>query len=212
MRLFQTTPHLDNQRVLRHLIYLKDDLLPLQVDTNRVGVEALKENTVLLLVSDLDISHDELRILGHIYQQSKTRAEFQYEIVWLPVVDKMIQPNEEHGLKFEQLQSTMPWYTLHHPSLLERAVAKYIKEVWHFSKKPILLALDPQGQVVSPNALHMVWIWGNLAYPFSSRKELALWEHEKWRLELVVNGIDQSILTWVSILVYTISSINYPSL
>ncbi|KAL8057304.1 hypothetical protein ABFX02_04G176100 [Erythranthe guttata] len=201
VRLFETTPHFDNQRILGQLIYLKDDLQPLVIGANKnikVGVEALKGKTVLLLVSDLDISQDELRILSHIYQESKTRPDFHYEIVWVPVVEKTIKRNEEHELKFEQLQGKMPWYTLHHHSLLEPAVVRYITEFWHFTKKPILVSLDPQGKVASPNALHMVWIWGNLAYPFATRNELILWEGEKWRLKLIVDGIDKSILTWIN--------------
>ncbi|KAK6153253.1 hypothetical protein DH2020_012892 [Rehmannia glutinosa] len=202
MRLFDTTPHLDNQRILKHLIYLKDDQLPLEVGINKnikVGVEALKGKTVLLLISDLDISLDELRILGHIYQESRSRLEFQYEIVWLPIIleTKTTTWNEEHGYELEQLQSMMPWYTLNHPNMLEPAVIRYIKEVWHYAKKPIVVTLDPQGKVSSQNALHMVRIWGNLAYPFSGPKELSLWELEKWRLELLVNGIDQTIMTWI---------------
>lgn len=35
VHLFETTPHLDNQRVLKHIIYLKDDLLPLEVGNKR---------------------------------------------------------------------------------------------------------------------------------------------------------------------------------
>ncbi|GFP99046.1 hypothetical protein PHJA_002048500 [Phtheirospermum japonicum] len=219
-RLFKTTPHLDNQKILRHLIYLKDDVLPLEVGTNknikkvafdrydltgrsdfkkairqnRVGVEALKGKTVLILVSDLEIPHDELRILSHIYQQSRSSSQFQYDIVWLPIVE---WNTEEQQHKVEQLQSMMPWYTLRHPRLLERAVIRYVKEMWHYGKQPIIVTLDPQGKVTSPNAVHMVRIWGNLAYPFSGPKELALWENEKWRLELVVDGIDSSILTWI---------------
>lgn len=154
----------------------------------------------MLLISDLDISHDELLVLAKFYQDSKQRLEFQYEIVWLPVLEKTIPQNEEHENKFEQLQSTMPWYTLHHPSLLQPAVARYIKEVWHYAKKPILVALDPQGKLVSPNAIHMVWIWGNSAYPFTEKQESAKWDHENWKLQLVVNGIDKTILTWVSTL------------
>ncbi|KAL3655409.1 hypothetical protein CASFOL_001195 [Castilleja foliolosa] len=200
VHLFKTTSHLDNQKLLKHLIYLKDDLLPLQIGTNniKVGVDALKGKTTLLLISDLEIPHDELRILGHIYQQSRSNSQFQYDIVWLPIVENTITWNiEEHQHKLEQLQSMMPWYTLEHPRLLERAVIRYVKEVWHYGKQPIIVTLDPQGKVTSPNAVHMVRIWGNLAYPFSGPKELALWGNEKWRLELVVNGIDSSILTWV---------------
>lgn len=91
----------------------------------------------------------------------------------------------------------MPWYIIHHPTMLEPAVIKFIKEVWHFAKKQILVVLDPQGKVACPNALHMVWIWGNLAYPFTSIKEEALWKSETWRLELLVDGIDPDMLEWV---------------
>ncbi|PIN24130.1 hypothetical protein CDL12_03151 [Handroanthus impetiginosus] len=201
VRLFETTPHSDNYRILKHLIYLRDDQLPLEVGNNKknkVGVETLKGKTVLLLISDLEISPDELRRLGHIYQESRTRQEFQHEIVWIPILDKQATWDEEHAYKLEHLQSMMPWYTLHNPNLLERAVTRYIKEVWHYSKKPILVTLDPQGTVVNRNAVHMVWIWGNNAYPFSTSKESALWGHENWRLQLLVNGIDQSIINWIS--------------
>ncbi|KAL2515490.1 Protein SIEVE ELEMENT OCCLUSION B [Forsythia ovata] len=196
VRLFETTPHIDNQKIFTHLIYLKDDLLPFEVGTTktRVGVDALRGKTVLLLISDLDISSDELRILDHIYQQSRNKLEFQYEIVWFPIVDRPMSWNEGHELMFHELQSKMPWYTLHHPNLLQLAVARYIKEVWHYVKKPILVALDPQGRVVSKNALHTVWIWGNLAYDFTSTKEEALWREETWTLRLLVDGIDQFIL------------------
>jgi hypothetical protein len=70
--------------------------------------------------------------------------------------------------------------------------------VWHFRNKPILVVLDPQGKVVSPNALHMMWIWGSNAFPFTSLREESLWREETWRLELLVDGIDPVILNWVS--------------
>ncbi|KAK4489004.1 hypothetical protein RD792_004796 [Penstemon davidsonii] len=200
VHLFETAPHSDNQRILKHLIYLKDDILPLILGNNkttRVGVESFVGKTVLLLISDLEILHDQLLILGHIYQESRSRMEFQYEIVWLPILERLNTWNEGDEHKFMELQSMMPWYTLHHPSLLEPAAVSYIKEKWHYTKKPILVSLDPHGKIGSPNASHMVWIWGNLAYPFTSAKELTKWETEKWRLELVVDGIDRSILTWI---------------
>ncbi|KAG8388521.1 hypothetical protein BUALT_Bualt02G0134200 [Buddleja alternifolia] len=201
VRIIDTTPHLDNQRVLKHLIYLKDDLLPLEVGTNKttkVGIETLKGKTVLLLISDLDISPDELRILDRIYHESRRGAEYHYDIVWLPIVEKSITWNEGHDQRFEHLQSWMPWYTLHHPRLLESAVVRFIKEKWHYAKKPILVALDPQGYVSSTNAMHMVRIWGNSGYPFTNTKESQLWELQEWRLELVVDAIDPSILTWIN--------------
>jgi hypothetical protein len=76
-------------------------------------------------------------------------------------------------------------------------VIKYIKEVWNYTKRAILVALDPQGRLSSQNALHMIWIWGNLAFPFTSEKEESLWKQEIWSLELLVDGIDPALLDWV---------------
>ena len=92
----------------------------------------------------------------------------------------------------------MPWFSVHEPSIIERSVIRFIKEKWNFTKKTILVALDPQGKVSSTNALHMLWIWGNQAFPFTSEREEALWKTESWRLELLIDGIDLSILDWVS--------------
>ncbi|KAL3512661.1 hypothetical protein ACH5RR_025378 [Cinchona calisaya] len=197
--LFETT-HFDNLKILKALIYNKDDLQPLEIGSSktRVNVEVLRRKTVLLLISDLDLSLEELPVLTRIYQEAQSRPEFQYEIVWLPIVDRSQTLNEGHDQKFKQMQSSMPWHTLHHPSLLEPAVTKYIKEVWHFEKKMMLVVLDPQAKVVCPNALHMVWIWGNIAYPFTLFKEEQLWKEETWRLKLLVDDIDRSILEWIA--------------
>lgn len=159
---------------------------------------------MLLLISGLNISHDELSILEQIYNESRihaTRMESQYEVVWIPIVDRPVQwtSNDPVQKQFESLQSTMPWYTVHHPSLIDRVVIRYIKEVWHFRNRPILVVLDPQGRVVCPNAIHMMWIWGSTAFPFTSSREEALWSDETWRLELLVDGIDPTILNWVNL-------------
>lgn len=167
----------------------------------QVGIEALLGKTVLLLISDDEISEDELLILGHMYSDSRTKQLFQYEIVWLPMLEKNVPRDEQlHENKFEQLLLRMPWYVVHDYGLLEPAVARYIREVWRYTKKAMLVALDPHGKMVSPNAAHMVWIWGNTAYPFTQKRELDLWNHEEWRLQLVVNGIDPTVLNWVSTL------------
>ena len=100
--------------------------------------------------------------------------------------------------QFDNLQAAMPWYSVYHPSLIERPVIKFIKEVWNFTKKPILVVIDPQGRVASPNALHMMWIWGSIAFPFTSAREEALWKEETLRLELLVDSIDPLIVNWVS--------------
>ncbi|KAA8530163.1 hypothetical protein F0562_004872 [Nyssa sinensis] len=194
--------HIDNMKVLKTLIYAKDDLQPLLDggSKKRVNLEVLRRRNVLLLISDLHISNEELSILEQIYNESRihaTRLDSLYELVWIPLVDHSVQWTDPMQKQFENLQSTMPWYSVHHPSLIDRIVIRFIKEVWHFRNKPILVVLDPQGRVVSPNAIHMMWIWGSNAFPFTSLREKALWSEETWRLELLVNGIDQTILNWI---------------
>ena len=138
-------------------------------------------------------------ILAQLHQEMRGRSDLVYEIVWLPIIDRSMPWTEEIQHKFELLQGMMPWYMVHHPSLIEPAVIRYIKEVWGFNKRPILVALDPQAKVVSQNAFHMIWIWGNLACPFTRTREESLWKEETWRLGLVVDGIDAAVLDWVII-------------
>ncbi|KAL9246535.1 hypothetical protein vseg_020056 [Gypsophila vaccaria] len=199
--LFETS-HLDNMKVLRALISSKEDLLPLLEGSSkkRVGIDVLRRKNVLLLISDLDITNEEILILDQMYQESKQhpgRLESHYEIVWIPVVDRTHPWTEQSQHQFEEVQKMMLWYSLYHPSLLDPAVFKYIKEVWHFDKKPKLVVLDPQGRVVNPNALHMMWIWGSMAFPFTSAREEALWKEESWRLELLADAIEPLMFQWM---------------
>ncbi|GKV37153.1 hypothetical protein SLEP1_g45214 [Rubroshorea leprosula] len=198
--LFETI-QIDNMKVLRALIYARDDLLPL-VDGStkkRVSLDVLRRRNVLLLISGLNMATDELSILEQIYNDSRlhpTRQESQYEVVWIPVVDRSIQWTDAMQNQFETLKLSMPWYTVHHPTLIERHVIKFIREDWHFKNKPILVVLDPQGKVACPNAIHMMWIWGSNAFPFTTLREELLWREETWRLELFLDAIDPLILNW----------------
>ncbi|KAI7995070.1 Protein SIEVE ELEMENT OCCLUSION B [Camellia lanceoleosa] len=199
--------HIDNITVLKALIYAKENLLPLFDGSSKkmVNLEVLRKKTVLLLISSLDISLDEISIHEQIYNEFSSRLsrgkklDNLYEIVWIPIVDQSsMQWTESMQNKFKSIQSTVPWYTVHHPSLIGELTIKFIKERWHFSFiKPILVVLDPQGKVVNTNAFHMMWIWGSNAFPFTTLREEALWEEETWRLEFLVNGIDPTILNWI---------------
>ncbi|XP_020215868.1 protein SIEVE ELEMENT OCCLUSION B [Cajanus cajan] len=197
------TPHQDNFKVLKALISSKDDPLPLLDGSSkqRVSIEVLRKKMVLLYITDLhNVSEQEIVIFEQMYLESREdsfRVESQYELVWIPIVDKAI-PWSEVKPKFKKLQSMISWYSLFDPSLMESATIRYIKEVWHFNTKPILVVLDPQGKVVNLNAIPMMWIWGSLAYPFSSSKEEALWNEETWGLALLADTIDQSLLDWMS--------------
>ncbi|KAG0455233.1 hypothetical protein HPP92_024208 [Vanilla planifolia] len=198
VRLFETV-HIDNMKILRALFHSKDDL-PLfdGLTKKRVSIEVLRRKIVMLFISDLDIIPEEIFILVQIYNDTHHgKVERHYEIVWLPVSDRHHPWTEEREEDFKRLGANMPWYMLHHPSLLQPAVIRYIRDVWHFDKKPILVVLDPQGKVVCPNAVHMILIWGSLAFPFTSNREEALWKEETWRLEFLVDEIDPAILSWI---------------
>ncbi|XP_021807647.1 protein SIEVE ELEMENT OCCLUSION B-like [Prunus avium] len=195
-RLFQSL-HLDNLKNLRALISHKDDAQPLQISAtkSRYSLEVLRRRHVLLLITDLSLSNEEIQILEHIYKEQQNRAEVEYEIVWLPVVD--VTTWDEKRFRFEELKSKMQWYVVHDPLIIEPPVIKFIRNDWHFDKKMIIVSLDPQGRVSSLNAVHMLWVWGNLAFPFTDEKEQALWNAESWRLQLVADGIDSNILDWI---------------
>ncbi|WOL11313.1 hypothetical protein Cni_G20075 [Canna indica] len=198
VRLFESV-HIDNMKILKTLIGPKDDL-PLMDGTakKRVSVEVLRRKIVMLFISDLELTHEELFVLVQIYSDThQGKLERAYEVVWLPVVDRQGPWSPAKEETFNNLTTSMPWYYLHHPSLLDPAVVKYIREMWHFEKRPLLVVLDGQGRVVCPNALHMMWIWGSLAFPFTSNREEALWKEETWRLEFLVDEIDPVILSWV---------------
>ncbi|CAN4123287.1 unnamed protein product [Withania somnifera] len=198
------TPHIDNMKILSILIYSKDDQLPLFDGTHkrRASLDVLRRKHVLLLLSNLDIAPEELFILHHMYAESKTqpnRPESNYEVVWIPVVDKRLTPwTEEKQMKFEEVQASMPWYSVAHPSKIDAAVIRCIKEVWGFNKKPQLVVLDPQGKEANNNAYHILWIWGILAFPFTKAREEALWKEQTWTIELLADSIDQNIFTWIS--------------
>lgn len=160
----------------------------------------LRRKVVILMISDLDIGQENEYIIAHqMYSEKRqfpTRAESQYEIVWVPIVDNW---TEAKLLQFEEIRNGMEWYSVYHPSFVSPIVVKYIKDKrkWNFVKKPLLVVMDPQGKIVHTNAVHMMCVFGSAAYPFTSNRERLLWEEETWRIELLADAIDQTLLNWV---------------
>ncbi|KAK9691601.1 hypothetical protein RND81_09G207000 [Saponaria officinalis] len=188
--------HIDNMKVLKSVIYPGDDVPPLYdgPTKKRVYLEVLRRKHVLLLVSGLDISHEELYNLEQSYTESRTHA---FEIVWIPVVDRSVPWSDAMQVQLETLQKSMPWYSVHHPSIISNAAIQFFRNDWHFKGRPILVVLSPQGKVLNENAIHMMWIWQNLAFDFTSAREMQLWEQERWKLELLVDNIDPKIQEWI---------------
>ncbi|XP_050214001.2 protein SIEVE ELEMENT OCCLUSION B-like [Mercurialis annua] len=196
------TANNDNMESIKALIKSKDGDLPLfnGITKKQVDINVLKRKSVLLLISNLNISEDELTILKLIFNESNiitTRQEHQYEVVWIPIIENHSLGGDEMETQFRRLINKMPWYSIQYPHLIEKVAVKLIQEVWHFKNNTILVALDPQGRVVSPYALHLLWIWGSNAFPFTRFNQESLWKAETWRLELLVDGVDASILRWI---------------
>ncbi|KAI3793912.1 hypothetical protein L1987_36535 [Smallanthus sonchifolius] len=123
------------------------------------------------------MSCDELSILEQIYIDSRvqgSRMGALYEVVWVPIVDPNIEYTDAMDMRFEHMKNNMPW------------------------SKTIIVVLDPQGRELNPNAIHLMWVWGSIAFPFTTAREEALWRLETWRLELLVDGIDPTILDWAN--------------
>lgn len=158
---------------------------------------------MLLLISDLDVMQEEIAVLNLIYEmrhKQDPRYNFQpkdYELVWLPILDRLKVWREHDQLRFSELQAMMPWYYVDNYQIIEPSVIKYIREKWNFEKKMIIVSLDQMGKVTSTNANHMIWIWENSAFPFSYDREETMWNAESWTLKLLVDGIEAELLTWV---------------
>ncbi|KAJ4822520.1 hypothetical protein Tsubulata_048065 [Turnera subulata] len=189
----------DSMKILKTLIFDKHGW-PYLVDRayRRIGMEELRDKSVLLLISGLDISKEEILTLGKLYQEAQMRPDVQYHVLWIPIVDKTTTWDQDKQQKFEKLLSLMPWYTVPEPSKIKAEVIKYIKKVWEYTGKTMLVPLDPQGRVQSMNALDMLWIWGNSAFPFFHGKEESLWEMQSWTIDLFIDGIDKNIINWVT--------------
>ncbi|XP_042974806.1 protein SIEVE ELEMENT OCCLUSION B-like [Carya illinoinensis] len=129
--------------------------------TNKMlSIDVLKKKSLLLFISAMDISIEEISILNPIF--NGTREEEQYKIVWIPVVGKW---SDEMQAKFEILRSNIAWYIL--PYFSSIVDNQFITEEWHFKNKPIVVVINQQGVVEHPNALRMIRLWGMKAFPFT---------------------------------------------
>jgi hypothetical protein len=152
----------------------------------------LRKKNVLLFFSGLDISIDhEISPLKLI--DDGIRKEDQYKIVWIPIVERWTNDLEE---KFEKLKSKMSWYIV--KSTAPVVSIRFIKEEWKFENQPILVVMNPQGQVEHTNAFLMIRAWGMKAYPFTKKfEEQLVVKESNWFGDAMV-GIDHpNLQEWV---------------
>ncbi|XP_019176667.1 PREDICTED: protein SIEVE ELEMENT OCCLUSION B-like [Ipomoea nil] len=197
--------HTDNKYSAELITCGENDPTPIihgaGIDIRKHGLEMLRRKYVFLLVSDLDIPNEVITMLRHMYLESKqdpSRLESQFEIVWLPIVDRRAPWTEAKEEQFKLVKDSMPWYSVSHPSKIDEAVYGYVKEVWGFTHKPLLAVVDPQGKLININALPMFWIWGSVAFPFNKLKEESLWSETSWSMALLADSIDQNLFTWLN--------------
>lgn len=156
----------------------------------QVSIEVLKRKNVLLFISGLDISDDDISILKPIYEF--IRKEDQYKIVWIPIVE---QWTEDLQKKFEMLRAKMTWHVVQY--FLPIAGIRFIKEKWHFKGKPSVVVLSPQGKVESDSAIHMIRVWGIKAFPFTTAMEEKLSSSRDW-IGSIATGVNPNIESWVN--------------
>ncbi|XVE67803.1 hypothetical protein DITRI_Ditri09bG0017800 [Diplodiscus trichospermus] len=135
--------HNDNMEVVKALIYALDEKLPLLdgATKRRVSLDVLRRKNVLLLISSLEFSSDELKILEQIYKDTTVH---QYEIVWIPIVDRpTFRLTDDMRTKFENLRSTMPWYSVDDLLLIQKPVISSREEaLWREEKWRLELLVD----------------------------------------------------------------------
>jgi hypothetical protein len=137
----------------------------------------LEKKNVLLFFSGLDISTVEISILKPI--NDGIRKDDQYKIVWIPIVE---QWTDDLQKKFEELR--LVWYTVRYSA--PAGGISFIKKEWKFENKPILVVMNPQGKVEHLNALHMIWLWGMRALPFTKAAEERLVKGPNWIRDMMV--------------------------
>ncbi|XP_015888002.2 protein SIEVE ELEMENT OCCLUSION B [Ziziphus jujuba] len=188
-KLFHTPTEI--MEVFKALIFYKDNVQPIIDGSNNktVTIDVLRRKYVLLFISSLEITDEDINILKPIYEA--TKKDNQYTIVWIPIVE---QWTDELKKKFETIRVKMPWYVVQYFSPI--AGIRFIKEEWNFKGKPAVVVMNPQGKVENPNALHVIRLYGMKAFPFNKNKIEIVTNDKNWIGSVVIN-VDPAITTWI---------------
>uniref|UniRef100_A0A7N0T160 Sieve element occlusion C-terminal domain-containing protein n=1 Tax=Kalanchoe fedtschenkoi TaxID=63787 RepID=A0A7N0T160_KALFE len=151
----------------------------------------LRDKILLLLISGLDISSNEILFLRDTYIESNTSVQQDYEIVWVPILSGQWTTSSEE--KCATLLQMMLWYMVEHPNFISEKTKNFIRQVWKFKRRPIVVVIDEDGDVVYPNVIHMIYIWGSKAFPFTPLRERTLWDSAETRLDSLVFDFDPNI-------------------
>ncbi|KAF8014423.1 hypothetical protein BT93_H0292 [Corymbia citriodora subsp. variegata] len=189
---------------LNSLLIGKDPLQdPIVTGPNNTPVkfESLRNKTVLLIISDLKISMDDINTLEIIHDDPKRvrrspsehdlkddnisiqiAKETLYELVWIPIVDAT--PENLEALL--NLKSLMPWAFVVDPQKMNKLAPTYIKEEWRFKRETIVVVLDSLGWVENTDAMPMLRTWETGAFPYTGNESTHPWRDRYNWVELVL--------------------------
>ncbi|KAL0399864.1 UNVERIFIED_CONTAM: protein SIEVE ELEMENT OCCLUSION A [Sesamum radiatum] len=139
-----------------------------------------------------------LSIISEMYLATGKKPE-NYEILWVPMLERSSATiPEKETTMFNDLRNKMKWLSFGDLSLLDPAILEYIKVEWQFKRRSMIKVLDKKGRLVkNHDAMHMFFIWGTSADPFTVKRESELWANETWGVELLLNYIIPSAVDWV---------------
>ncbi|CAK9329155.1 unnamed protein product [Citrullus colocynthis] len=195
--------HIDNfpteiTLVVPKLIEGKVDARPFIDGSTRLQVsveDALKDKNVILIISGLDISEDDIRAVHTIYNEVK--REDKYKIVWIPVITvESHEEEEEARKKYEYVSSLMKWYIV--PYATKIAGWRYLEENWQLRQDPLVVVMNSKSRVEFTNAIHLIRVWGTEAIPFTNGRINALLG-KNWPESTLLKFIEQPRLrSWVN--------------
>lgn len=155
-----------------------------------------QDKKVLILYSSFatETFQEELSFLECFYNNTHTR--FGYEIVWVPITDQKTIIDEK---RYNAIVSKMPWYTLTYQAVsqVNRGLVHLLQKDWGFTGKPMLVVLDERGQVVRQNALLMLHLYGDEAFPFTPEHEIQLLTKISRGMQFLLVQIDATVSQWV---------------
>ncbi|XP_060214064.1 protein SIEVE ELEMENT OCCLUSION C [Lycium barbarum] len=192
--------HFHNQKVLRVLFSLKNDL-PLKDSSGEkyYGIQELENKVVILLISKPELfTAEKIFYLVQRIHDHPLHKKFggSYAILWVPIPSSHTWSLTDE-MNFQFLSNSLPWFSIRCPWLLHSAVVNFIRQEWNYKDEPIMVVLSTDGVVTNLNAIDMVWLWGAKAFPFSASTEKELWEKENRISHLLIDGIDPLLTSLV---------------
>ncbi|XP_054820244.1 protein SIEVE ELEMENT OCCLUSION B-like [Prosopis cineraria] len=187
-------------QVLKCLLFPRDLENPHVYDGSTgsmVSIEVFRMNHVLLFVSGLYSIDDETNLLREIHKglkQSDPRVvkgfkKDEFKILWAPIVDEEEQDHRTltsssssmimRRQQFEEMKRKMNWYVVDY-TIIPPICKRLIRDRLKYQNNPIVPVFNPQGRLTNDDALHMLFTWELLAFPWRKGDDLALTQKWNW--------------------------------